>query len=48
MGDPTMPSREYIDLSPNGQVSQVATIIEIIVHPNQDGPRIPEIDHESS
>jgi hypothetical protein len=48
MGDPAMPSREYLDLSPNGQVSQAAAIIEIIVHPNQDGPRIPYIDHESS
>lgn len=48
LGDQGTPSREYADLSPTGQVSQPPAAIEQIVHPTQEGTRIPEIVHETS
>jgi ionotropic glutamate receptor len=47
LGDPGTPCREYADLNPNDQMSQPA-VIEIIVDPNQEVPRIPGISYESS
>ncbi|XP_050268179.1 glutamate receptor 2.1-like [Quercus robur] len=41
------PPREYGDLSPNGQASQLAPVIELISYPNQEGITTIEIAHEN-
>jgi ionotropic glutamate receptor len=41
------PPREYCHPNPNGHTFQLAQAIELIDHPNQEGPRIPEIAHEN-
>jgi ionotropic glutamate receptor len=42
----TLP-REYCHPNPNGHSFQLALAIELIDHPNQEEPRIPEIAHEN-
>ncbi|GMY29121.1 glutamate receptor 2.8-like [Fagus crenata] len=41
------PPREYCHPNPNGHSFQLAQAIELIDHPNQEEPRIPEIAHEN-
>lgn len=41
------PPREYGDLSPNGQASQLAPVIELNSYPNQEGIITVEIAHEN-
>ncbi|GMY29111.1 glutamate receptor 2.8-like [Fagus crenata] len=45
--DSGTPPREYCHPNPNGHTFQLAQAIELIDHPNQVGPRIPEIAHEN-
>ncbi|XP_075663577.1 glutamate receptor 2.1-like [Castanea sativa] len=42
-----MPPREYGDLSPNGQASQLAPVIELVSYPNQEEIITIEIAHEN-
>lgn len=41
------PPREYGDLSPKGQASQLAPVIELISYPNPEGIITIEIAHEN-
>uniref|UniRef100_A0A2N9EYT1 Ionotropic glutamate receptor C-terminal domain-containing protein n=1 Tax=Fagus sylvatica TaxID=28930 RepID=A0A2N9EYT1_FAGSY len=43
--DSGTPPREYCHPNPNGHTFQLAQAIKLIDHPNQEGPRIPEIAH---